>query len=463
MSFMRPGQKYRERGGNQEPSPPAPPAGPLLKIIAWGRLCVHRLWENNVTAMSSALSFRTIFALIPLLVLVFLFLKTTGIVEDHKQSLRQVLDASGFAQIVLAPPTTPDTDAVTTAPADELPQVVNVADYIERLVGYVENKLTVGRLGPIGIVLLIYTATTLLTAMERSLNRIFGAARSRSLLRRLPFYWSVLTLGPLLLMAGTYIGREATEALAHATGVFRVVAGAGGWLAPFLGYLLALWAIYKLLPNTEVPSLYALLGAAVAAPLWLIAKWGFALYVENFVSTGNLYGSLGLVPLFLIWLNVSWMILLFGAEVAHTAGSPLSGSVAEPPGGSAANPPDLLAALLAVARSFAAGTGPASRDQLIEQLNLPEDTVTALLDRLNALGLLCPVEINDAPHYVLTRPAEQIGVSEILQLNRPAERHRFHPEINAAVNRFNTQAASALASITLADLLGPSAQKTSET
>ncbi|NLX13553.1 MAG: YihY/virulence factor BrkB family protein [Phycisphaerales bacterium] len=453
MSLLRSRQEDRERIGNQHSSTADTPTGPLLNIIAWGRLCAYRLWEHNVTAMSSALSFRTIFALIPLLVLAFLFLKSSGIVEDRKESLRQVLDASGLSQIVLAPPSSPDTDETATAPADETPQVVNVADYIEQLVGYVEEKLTVGRLGPIGIVLLIYTATTLLTAMERALNRIFGAARSRSLFRRLPFYWSVLTLGPLLLMAGTYIGREATETLTHATGVLRVLAGAGGWLAPFLGYLLALWAIYKLLPNTEVRGLYALLGAAVAAPLWLIAKWGFALYVEKFVSTGNLYGSLGLVPLFLIWLNLSWTILLFGAEVAHTAGSPRAGSVTEPPGGLATNPPDLLAALLAVARSFAAGSGPAPQGHLIEQLHLPEETVVALLDRLNALGLLCPVEIYDAPHYVLTRPVDKIGVTEILHLNRSGEYHRYQSEINAAVNRFNEQAISALSAITLADLL----------
>ncbi len=452
-------QNSRERSEEQMPST----AGPLFKIIAWGRLCAHRLWENNVTAMSSALSFRTIFALIPLLVLAFLFLKSAGIVEDRKQSLRQVLDASGFSQITLSSPVDADADGTASAPADPSPRVFNVADQIERLVGFVEDKLTVGRLGPIGIVLLIYTATTLLTALERSLNRIFGATRSRSLMRRLPFYWSVLTLGPLLLTAGTYIGHQATDTLGHVTGLSRLLAGAGGWLAPFLGYLLALWAIYKLLPNTEVRSLCALLGAAVAAPLWLIAKWGFALYVEKFVSTGNLYGSLGLVPLFLIWLNLSWTILLFGAEVAHTAASPRFGLTTESPGGPTVNPPDLLAALLAVARSFAAGSGPTSREQVIAQLHLPEESVITLLDRLNTLGLLCPVEINNAPHYVLTRPADKIGVAEILHIGKSAGQARFHPDIDAAVTQFNEQATSALSSLTLADLLRPASKAVPET
>ena len=148
------------------------------------RFCARRLWEHNVAALSAALSFRTIFAMIPALVLAVLVLKSVGVLEDGKQSLREVLATSGFAQIAVV-----EEAAAETAAAEEASgKVVNVADEIEAAVARVEAKLTFGRVGPIGVLVLIWTALTLLSTMERSLNRVFEATRPRPLLRRLLLY-----------------------------------------------------------------------------------------------------------------------------------------------------------------------------------------------------------------------------------------------------------------------------------
>lgn len=419
------------------------------------RVCARRMRESNVTAMSAALSFRTIFALVPLLVLTFLLLRTAGVLENSKQSLRRVLDASGVSQIVLAS----EGDAVSAGssrPATDRPaRVINVADEIERLVERVEEKLTIGRVGPVGFVLLVYTATTLLSSVEHALNRIFGAARSRSLLRQLPIYWSVLTLGPILLAAATYLGRQATGTLQHVTGLSWFLTGAGGWTALFLGYVLVLWALYKLLPNTEVRGRSALAGAAVATPIWLVAKWGFSLYVAKFVSTGNLYGTLGLVPLFLIWLNLSWLIVLFGAEMAYMIDNPERLPSLKQARDVALRPLDLLAAAVAVAKPYLAGRGPVSLRQIGDQLGMPDESVRVLLDKLDELGVICTVRGRPSALYVLARPAESIPVAEVLQMTHSDNLATAgcHPEIAATVAQFQQVAQSGLSSTTLASLI----------
>lgn len=420
-----------------------------------GRLGATLLWNHNVTAMSAALSFRTIFAMIPVLVLVFLVLKSVGVVEDSKQALRGVLEASGFDQIALVQPEAdPAEDVGPDDPAGE--RMINVADEIEQLVERVEAKLTIGLLGPVGIVLLIYTATTLLTSMERSLNRIFSAPRSRSLARRVPLYWSAMTLGPVLVVAASYLSEQASSMLEDVGGVAWLLTATGQWAAPFVGFLLLFMGLYKLLPNTDVPWRAVLTGALFAAPAWLLAKWLFAIYLREIVATGNLYGALGLVPIFLIWLNLSWLIFLYGAELAYVSWN--LGSLHSLVGAEqlTPDPRGFLAAMLAVARLQDAGRGPVPLETIQDKLNLPDERVRGLLDELVAIGAACSVDADGSPAYVLARPAHRISVLEVLRLVQPngeVDISSRDPEIRAAISRFQQQTQSALGAMTLDDLI----------
>ena len=127
-----------------------------FQIRLW-RFCARRLWENNVMAMSAALSFRTIFALIPILVLGFLLMKSFGALEASEQRLHEFLVSSGLEQIAIGQEVAemPEKEgaSLSTSPAET--KVINVVDEIEKLVTRIESKLTVGRLGPVGAALLI--------------------------------------------------------------------------------------------------------------------------------------------------------------------------------------------------------------------------------------------------------------------------------------------------------------------
>ncbi len=418
--------------------------------------CVRRLRENNALAMSSALSFRTIFAMVPAIVLGLVVLKSFGALEDSKQALREVLRRSGLAKIMVVDRARDAGAAPSTRPATRPGRTTNVAEEIENIVSRVEKKLTFGRLGPIGVVLLIWSALTLLTTMERSLNRIFAARRSRGPGRRVMLYWSAMTLGPIALFVAGYASDKAA-ALFEGAGRLGWMLAAVGWVQPILVGIVLLTALYVLMPNTKVPVRSALGGAVVALPLWLVAKWGFGIYVRELVGTDNLYGSLGLLPLFLLWLNLSWYLFLFGAQIAHTAANLSEMTFARRAEQTPVGPWELLAAALAVAGRYASDAGAATAEHVAGRLGVPGASAQAILDRLAAAGAVCQVERRGRGAYVPARAPERTPISEVMELAAPAgdERptERFDTDLARRVRRIRRAADEALADITLADLL----------
>jgi membrane protein len=424
-----------------------------FQLHLW-RFCARRLWENNVMAMSAALSFRTIFAMIPTIVLAILILKAVGVLGDRKERINQLLEASGFAQIALVEDLGEEAGEPTSQPADDSPKTVNLVDQIESLIAGVESKLTLGRVGPIGVVVLIWTVLTLLTTVERSLNRIFGARQSRALVRRVLLYWSVVTLIPVLLAAVAYVSQQTAETFKHTAMASWLIAKVS-WAGHAMFGILVLAVVYRWLPNTAVRYRAALGGALVAVPLWLLAKWAFALYVRELVGTGNLYGALGLLPLFLLWLNLSWWIFLFGAELAHTAANLGRMRLAEQAERIVLGPLHLLAAAVAVTQSYLRGEGPLRFEAVAAKLGLPDDSVQWLLDRLTASNVVCPVETDMATAYVPARPAERIPVLEVLAITGEqqcsTQSATADATINDAIARVQGHARSSLGELTLAE------------
>jgi membrane protein len=407
------------------------------QIELW-RFCARRLRDHNITALSAALSFRTIFALIPSLVLAFLFMRSVGMVADGRQALRQFMETSGLTKIVAVRETDAAATSQTAEPdgaaavaddaalpdADPQPAsaaaphaMVNVADQIEALVDSVEAKLTFERLGPIGALLLIWTAMTLLTTIESALNRIFEAPASRALARRVILFWTAITLGPILIVAAVYVSRNAlttAENLPYVAWITTPLA----WLTPGLVGILVVAAGYKLIPNTNVRFAAAIGGALVSVPAWMVARWAFAIYVERFVLQGNLYGVLGVVPLFLLWLNISWTIFLFGAELAHTAASLSRLRFAEHAQRAIIGPSDWLAVMLAIARPFQRGEPPPSLAELSVATGLSQESLQRMTSALCAERLIRATG-DDALTFVPARPSGRISLRDIYAIADP--------------------------------------------
>jgi len=399
-------------------------SSPVDELGSWARLlrsqiqlwrfCARRLRENNAMAMSAALSFRTIFALVPVLILGFLVVKSLGIVADKKRLFGDFMRESGLAQIAYVedarsqPPS--DTDTEDRGASQE----ISLADKIQSVMDRVESQLTIGRLGPIGAALLIWAAITLLTTVESCLNRIFEAPASRPLGRRILLYWSAVTLGPLALIGASYLG-DLVLSLVRYLPVLGVVTLGLNRAWPVIVGVLLLGLLYRLLPNTHVRRRAALGGAATTVVLWLIARWGFALYVRH-VGRQSIYGAMGLVPLFLMWLNISWLIFLFGAELAHTAANLSRLQLTEQSRSRILSQWDLLAVLLIVARANIAGERPIRIEQISGKLGLPDDATENLLSRLCEEGLIARGTGDEGQTYLLARSAHRMKVSDVLKI-----------------------------------------------
>ena len=431
-------------------------ARPAHRYVHLWRFCARRLHDNNVMAMSAALSFRTIFALIPTIIVAFLAMKSLGVVEDSKRMLRDFLDRTGLTQITYVERSAPGEAAPEQPDAAGGPEIT-VAEKVESLVDKVESQLTVGRLGPVTGIVLVWTALTLLTTVERSLNRIFGAPRPRSLARRILTYWSAVTLGPLALALVSRVGGDVFAAGRNVP-VLEWTLGPLGWIMPVAVGILLLAGLYTVMPNTQVRFLAALEGAALAVPVWLAVKWGFSMYVDH-VGRHSLYGAMGLIPLFLMWLNVSWWIFLLGAEVSYVAANLPRLLRAEQDGDRPITPWHHLAGALVVARAQLAAGGPVEAGDVAKALGLPSGPAETVMVRLCELGVLVRVAGDGPVRCVLALPASRIPVAEVLRTDRLAAGEApaaGDPEIAAMVADVRRRSEAGVAGLTVADLVEPS-------
>lgn len=168
-----------------------------------------------------------------------------------------------------------------------------------------------GKLTAIGTGAFFLTALLLLSNIETSFNDIWGVRDGRSLSAKLTVYWSLVTLGPFLMGASLTMSTYVTS-LSMFTGQ---VATIGEVAVPILLMMLAFLLLYLVMPNVQVSLMHGLAGAAVASVLFETAKRGFQAYLKNFGDYEVVYGALATLPIFLIWIYLSWIVALIGAEV----------------------------------------------------------------------------------------------------------------------------------------------------
>jgi len=175
-----------------------------------------------------------------------------------------------------------------------------------------------GTLGVAGSVLLIFAVFSLLGRIEETMNDVWGVTQGRNWLARIEHYWFAIGLVPTLLIAGTILAsgprfagvRQVVEAMPVISGIiFKFL--------PLVLLWFAFAAFYKIMPNTRVRLSAAAVGGFVGGSLWHLNNVFGSLYVSRVVTNSKIYGSLGLVPVFMIGLYFSWLILLFGAQVAY--------------------------------------------------------------------------------------------------------------------------------------------------
>jgi len=180
------------------------------------------------------------------------------------------------------------------------------------------QKTQSAKLGALGGVLLVFVAVSLLGRIEETFNDIWGVTRGRNLLTQIQLYSTAIMLGPLLLitalgLAGGSQFQSAKDYITQTPFVGKLIFE----LLPLLVLWLAFAFVYLLLPNTKVKFSAAFVGGAVAGTLWHLNNVFGYLFVSRVFTNSTIYGSLGLLPVFMVGIYFSWVILLFGAQIAY--------------------------------------------------------------------------------------------------------------------------------------------------
>jgi hypothetical protein len=230
-----------------------------------------------------------------------------------------------------------------------------------------------------------------------------------------------------------------------------------GWIAPFVVGVLVVAALYTLMPNTQVSFRRAMEGAVLAVPIWAVARWAFALYVDH-VGSQSLYGAMGLIPLFLLWLNLSWWVFLFGAQVSHAAANVQRLMRADADRDAHLTAWDDLATVLAVARTQAESGGPVGPVEVAGALACSQTQAETRLRRLTATDVVLFAEPEDAPDRVaLAVSPDRLPVARVLGIHS-LDGEAVAPDGDAAVTRAvagaRRRAEAGIEGLTVGDLLG---------
>lgn len=261
---------------------------------------IKRCREDNITISAGHLAYVTLLSLVPFIMVTFTIMSAFPAFA----SVRSKLEHFVFSNFV---PTASDV----------------VHKYMTDFVG------NASQMSAIGILSLLLVALMLISNVDKTLNRIWRTQSDRPIVYTFAIYWMVITLGPMLIGSSVVVSSYLTGLAAFTE---EYTPGLGTFLlslVPSGAAMLAFTILYMVVPNRRVFARHALVGAIVATIAFEITKSGFALYVTNFPSYELIYGALAVVPILFLWVYLSWIIVLFGAEFTCSLGEAFENRKAE--------------------------------------------------------------------------------------------------------------------------------------
>lgn len=355
--------------------------------LRWlGRVLVSsadRFYWDNGFSKAASLAYSSLLSLIPLMALCFGILAT--FMSGGEESMSQIREFF-FKQFV------PGTTAL---------------DALLPLIDRFSSKMT----SLYFLAALLVTSLLLLNSIEYTLNQVWQVYETRGITDRIAIFCAIIVLLPVFAFSGYYTSSKVEPFFSD----FGLVSGVYHDTLPFLVDWLAFVTLYFLVPKAPVRFVPALFGAFIASLLFGLAKHWFAFYLIEFSTYERVYESLALVPIFLIWLYVSWSIVLFGAEVSYQAQHlPRSGKLWTRSLMSIGDGSMLLAvqSLILVAKAFSGGQKIPNELELAEALGCSSLVLKSSLDSLERAGIIMRGDSRDMPLLLMKAP-KAITVEEI--------------------------------------------------
>lgn len=373
----------------------------LLRLTRLAQVLTRDLMSGQLALRAMSLVYTTLLSIVPLLALSFSVLKAFGVHNQVAPALHQLLAPLG-----------PQSDEITGY----------IIEFVERM--------NVGVLGSVGFALLLYTAVSLVQKIEESFNFIWHITEPRSMGERFSRYLSVLLVGPILVFSAlgvtaavTSIGLVQDLLAAKPLGSLLYLIGE---LVPYLLVIAAFTFIYIFVPNTRVRFWPALTGGIVGGLLWQTGGWAFAMFVTASTHYSVIYSGFAILVLFMIWLYLSWLVLLFGAAVAFYRQHPeyILAQSGEPRLSNRMRERLALAVMSLIAQHHRDGQPAWTLLQLAQRLNVPGHAMRAVLGALYQSGVLAHTDA-DPPAYLPARDLTTLPVRGVLEAVRSAGEDRY--------------------------------------
>lgn len=350
----------------------------------WRFMCfvVDRFIADRCTQMASSLTFTTLLSLVPLLTIALTVFAAFPVFADYSAQIK----------IFLLSNMMPETGGKL------------ITHYMEQ---FAESA---GQLTAVGVIFLGVTAMLLMQTIDNALNTIWRVTRPRTLMLRILTYWAVLTLAPLLVGVSLSL---TSWLLGMSTGYARQIPLVEVLLVKLASLsltTLAFTLLFRVVPNRHVPMRHALVGGLVSALAFGLMGKGFGFYIAHFPTYKLVYGAFASVPIFLMWIYLSWLTVLSGALIASSL--PHWHGAKERELGPAAQ----LYYALRILREMGAGmqrgtvlTLPA----LSRKLHLGFELLEQLLDRLAEAGIVSKLS---GEGWALIRDLEHVQLDELRRL-----------------------------------------------
>lgn len=363
----------------------------LLRQVQLVTLVLRDFQSDGCLLRASALTYTTLLSIVPLLALMVSVLKGFGV-----QNVLEPLILKNLA--------------------------VGSVEVVSNIFRYIENT-HFGRLGTLGLIFLILAVLALLSNIEKSFNHIWRVKETRSLLRRFSDYFSVVLLSPLFILAAVSMSSslQSQTLVQHLleTAVIGEVVLLLFKLLPFLAMWAAFVFLYLFMPNTRVRFVSALIGGVFGGTLWQLVQWGYVHFQVGVAKYNAIYGTMAALPIFIVWLYVSWVIVLLGLELTYALqnAKTMRQELGEEQINFASRQRLALTVLLLVGEAFYAGQPAWTRERLCSELKIPSRKASELLADLVRLGLLVAVqdESGELTGYQPGRAPDQLPLRELVE------------------------------------------------
>lgn len=379
------------------------PAGrrSLVFIARLFYVIARELLSGQLGLRAMGLVYTTLLAFVPLLAVSFSVLKAFGVHDQIAPLLYNLFAPLGSKGTELA----------------------------QRVMSFVEN-VKVGVLGTVGLATLIYTVVSLMQKIEQAFNFVWHVERMRSLGHRFSSYLTVILIGPVLVftamgITASVMSHTLVRHLMHIEPLGEIILGVGE-LVPYVLVWGAFTFIYHFMPNTRVRVGTAALGGLFAALIWQSTGWLFAAFIASSSRYAAIYSSFAILMLLLIWLYLSWLILLLGAQLTFYIQHPQYLSMQRMHVTLSARLRERLALTLMflIAYNHYHSRRAWSAEALSRHLSLPPDPVARVLGELEDAGYLTATG-DEPPTYLPARDIGTIGLFDLLCSVRKSQENRL--------------------------------------